>query len=121
MSGINAAISVLNIGQFGTGVQATQMVNLASGTNTIESPGVGNDLWYSFVAQNNAIRISLTGSTSVNDDNDLGLYNAPANINAGVQLIPIATEYDVHPTALGVSTDGGNEIMYYSNLITGNG
>jgi hypothetical protein len=120
VSGINAAISVLNIGQFGTGVQATQMVNLASGTNTIESPGVGNDLWYSFVAQNNAIRISLTGSTTFNDDNDLGLYNAPANINAGVQLIPIATENDVHPTALGVSTDGGNEIMYYSNLITGN-
>ncbi len=118
VSGINAAVLINNIGQYGTGIQATQAVNLSLGTNTIESPGVGNDVWYKFVAQNNAIRVALTGSTTAADDNDLGLYNNPSTI--GVQMIPISTENDVHPTALGVSTDGGNEIMYYSNLVSGN-
>jgi hypothetical protein len=118
LSGINAAISVLNIGQFGTGVQANQTINLALGTNTIESPGIGNDLWYSFVAQNNAIRISLSGSSSVNDDNDLSLYNNPTT--TGVQLVPLVTENDAHPNAIGAAADGGSEILFYSNLVVGN-
>jgi hypothetical protein len=117
LSGINAAISVLNIAQFGTGVQNSQTINLNLGTNTIESPGIGNDLWYSFVAQNNAIRISLSGSSSVNDDNDLSLYNNPTT--TGVQLVPLVTENDVHPGATGAAADGGSEILYYSNLVPG--
>lgn len=117
LTGILAAVNFLNVGQFGTGVQSTQSVNLSLGSNSIESPGEGSDLWYKFIAQNNAVRISLKGSNTVGDDNDLGLYNNPST--TGVQLIPISTENDVHPTALGVSADGGNEILYYSNLVAG--
>jgi uncharacterized protein YjdB len=105
------------IGNYGTGAQSNVTVNLATGTNSTESPGVGNDRWYSFVAQNNAVRIALTGSSSVADDNDLGLYNAPAS--SGVQLQPIATENDVHPGAQGAAADGGSEILYYGQLVTG--
>ncbi len=117
VSGIGAAVNVLNIAQFGTGVQNSQTINLNLGSNSIESPGIGNDLWYSFVAQNNAIRISLSGSSSVNDDNDLSLYNNPTT--TGVQLVPLVTENDVHPGATGAAADGGSEILYYSNLVTG--
>ncbi len=118
VSGIAAAVNVLNIGQFGTGVQNTQSVDLTLGTNTVESPGLGNDMWFSFVAQNNAIRISITGSSSVEDDNDLSVYSNPSTI--GVQLVPLVSENDVHPNALGAASDGGNEILYFSNLVVNN-
>jgi hypothetical protein len=118
LSGILAAENFSNIGQFGTGVQSTQSVNLSYGSNSVESPGLGSDLWYKFIAQNNAVRIALTGSNIAEDDNDLGLYNNPTT--TGVQLIPISTENDVHPASLGVSADGGNEILFYSNLVAGN-
>ena len=118
LTGILAAVNLINVGQFGTGVQSSQSVNLSYGSNSIESPGVGSDLWYKFIAQHNAVRISLKGSNTVGDDNDLGLYNNPTT--TGVQLTPISTENDVHPTSLGVSQDGGNEILFYSNLVAGN-
>jgi hypothetical protein len=80
------------------------------------SGSAGNDLWYQFVAQNNAVRISLKGSSSVLDDNDLSLYNPPTS---SAVMVPIDTEDDVHLNAMGISTDGGNEILYYDQLVIG--
>jgi hypothetical protein len=117
-SGINSAISLGVISQFGVGVQNTQNVNFVAATNTVESIGPGVDVWYSFVAQYNAVRIALMGSTLLEDDNDIGLYNYSSV--TGVPLVPLATENDVHPNALGTSSDGGNEILFYSDLIIGN-
>jgi len=112
-----AAIPSININQYGTGVQWSSAADLTIGTNSNQSMGTGNDLWFQFIAQNNAVRISLKGSTVVNDDNDLALYNSTTNWNT--VLIPIATENDVHPASLGISTDGGNEILYYDQLVVG--
>ncbi|MBM3429255.1 MAG: hypothetical protein FJX95_10785, partial [Bacteroidetes bacterium] len=117
-SGFSAAVNVLNIGQFGTGIQATYSVDLTSGTNTIESPGTGLDKWFKFTATNNAVRIALTGSTAVADDNDISLYNEPTSI--GTQLIPIAAENDVQVGNQGVAGDAGNEILYFDGLVSGN-
>ena len=111
VSGLGAAVSMNNIAQFGTGSQATYTVDLASGTNTIESPGTGLDKWFKFTATNNAVRIALTGSALVADDNDLSLYNEP--VTTGTQLIPIAAENDVHVGNQGVASDAGSEILYF--------
>jgi hypothetical protein len=106
------------IGQFGTGVQFNSTVNLATASGSIQSPGIGNDVWYQFTAQFNAIRIALTGSSNVADDNDLGLYNNPAN--PSIQLQPIVTENDVHPGDVGtLNADGGSETLLYGNLVVG--
>jgi hypothetical protein len=116
--GISSSINVPVVGNYGTGAQTNLSVNLVNGTNSVESPGIGNDLWYSFVAQYNAVRIALTGSSLVVDDNDLGLYNNPAT--TGIQLVPIATENDVHPGAQGAAADGGSETLLYGQLTVGN-
>jgi len=111
-------VVVGNIGQFGYGVQTNLTANLVTATNSVESPGIGNDLWFSFVAQGNAVRIALTGSSSVADDNDLGLYSYSAA--GGSQLVPLTTENAVTPaTAASFSPvpDGGSEIMYYDQLV----
>ncbi len=116
-SGFTAAVNVLNIGQYGTGSQATQNVNLATGINTVQSPGLGLDKWFSFTATSNAMRIALTGNATMGDDNDLSLYETPTD--ATVQLIPIASENDVHPGNQGAAADGGNETLIYDQLIVG--
>lgn len=111
-------VVVGNIGQFGYGVQTNLTVNLVTATNSIESPGIGNDVWYSFVAQGNAVRIALTGSGTVADDNDLALYSG-SGVGGG-QLVPLTTENAVTPaTAANFSPvpDGGSEIMYYDQLV----
>ncbi len=117
ISGFTAAVNVLNIGQFGTGVQTTQTVNLATGTNTIQSPGLGLDKWFSFTASSNAMRIALLGNSSVADDNDLSLYETP--VDATVQLIPIVSENDVHPGSTGAAADGGSETLIFDQLTIG--
>jgi hypothetical protein len=116
--GISASVAVLNIGTYNTGTQTSLNVNLANGTDTPENPGTGLDLWYNFTAQSNAVRIQLTGSSSVADDNDLSIFDAPAT--TGSSLIPLAVENDVHPSSLGASTDGGNETMLFDGLTVGN-
>ncbi len=113
----STAVNVLNIGQYGTGSQATQNVNLATGINTVQSPGLGLDKWFSFTATSNAMRIALTGNATMGDDNDLSLYETPTD--ATVQLIPIASENDVHPGNQGAAADGGNETLIYDQLIVG--
>ena len=118
VSGLTAAINVNNIGQFGTGIQASYTVNLATGTNTIESPGIGLDKWFKFTATNNAVRVSITGSSLVADDNDISLYNEPTT--TGTQLIPLVAENDVHVGTQGAAADAGSEILYYDGLVSGN-
>lgn len=113
----STAIVISNIGQYGTGSQATQNVNLATGINTVQSPGLGLDKWFSFTATSNAMRIALTGNATMGDDNDLSLYETPTD--ATVQLIPIASENDVHPGNQGAAADGGNETLIYDQLIVG--
>ncbi len=116
--GISGSVSVATVGNYGTGAQTNLSANLTLGTNSIESPGVGNDLWFQFVAQYNAVRIALSGSSAVADDNDLGLYNNP--VTTGIQLVPISVENDVHPGAQGAAADGGSETLLYDQLTVGN-
>ncbi len=120
VSGDNPIFSNLisNIPAFAFGVQNNFLVNLAQATNSIESPGAGNDVWYSFVATGNAVRIALTGSSTVADDNAIELYSSVAA--PGAVWVPLSTEDDVHPGSLGTlspAPDGGSEILYYSNLV----
>jgi hypothetical protein len=117
-SGGLTAITLSNISVFGVGTQSSVNVNLAAGTNTVESAGNGLDVWYQFTAAQPAVRIALTGSSSVADDNDLALYQSPTT--TGVQLVPLVTENDVHPGNVGtLNADGGSETMFYSNLTVG--
>lgn len=118
--GISSSVAVSGIGQFGFGVQSSISVNLTTGTNSVESPGIGNDRWYSFLATGNAVRIALTGASGVADDNDLGLYSAPAT--TGVQLVPLVTENDVtiaNAATINPAPDAGSEVLYYGNCIPG--
>jgi hypothetical protein len=107
----------VNINQFGSGVQSTVSLNLITAGDSPQNAGTGNDRWFSFIAGANAIRIALTGSTTVLDDNEITLYNNPTNPNA--VLVPIATEDDVHANAMGTSTDAGNETLIYGGLVVG--
>ncbi len=116
-SGLTAT-NVTNVSTFGVGSQSSLNVDLSQGTNTVESAGVGLDMWYKFTAAQPAVRISLVGSASVSDDNDLALFDAPAT--SGVQLIALASENDVHPGNVGsLNADGGSEILYYTDLTVG--
>ena len=117
-SGGLSAITLSNISVFGVGTQSSVNVNLAAGTNTVESAGIGLDVWYQFTAAQPAVRIAIIGSSSVSDDNDIALYQAPTT--TGVQLIPLVAENDVHPGNVGtLNADGGSETMYYANLTVG--
>jgi hypothetical protein len=116
-SGLTAT-NVSNVSTFGVGTQSSLNVDLSQGTNTVESAGAGLDMWYKFTAAQPAVRISLVGSPSVSDDNDLALFDAPAT--TGVQLIALASENDVHPGNVGsLNADGGSEILYYTDLSVG--
>ncbi|MEN9333845.1 MAG: hypothetical protein RLY35_1025 [Bacteroidota bacterium] len=116
-TGIGASVTVLNIGTFNTGVQSNVSVNLNNGTDTPENPGAGLELWYNFTAQSNAVRIQLTGSSSVADDNDLSIFDTPTT--TGSALIPLAVEDDVHPGAQGAAADGGSETLLFDGLTVG--
>jgi hypothetical protein len=112
------ANAVLNIGQFGTGVQSNNSVNFINANSTVQSPGAGLDKWYQFTAVTNAVRIGYKGSASVADDNRLMLFNGGQPMNS--TWVPLTTEDNVHPGALGASTDGGNETILYDDLVVGN-
>lgn len=116
-SGFDASVAVLNIGTYNTGSQSNVSVNLANGSETVENPGAGLELWYNFTAQSNAVRIQLTGSTSVADDNDLSIFETP--VSGGSALIPLAVENDVHPGAQGAAADGGSETLLFDGLTVG--
>lgn len=73
-------------------------VNLSSATNSPESQGAGNDVWYTFIATTNAVVITLTGSSNM----AIELHHA------GGYLL---TEDAV--------SSSGNEILIYDNLTPG--
>lgn len=110
-------VNVISIGNYGTGTQTTLSVNFGQGADNVESPGTGIDRWYQFTAQANAIRIELIGNATVGDDNDIALYDYTTT--TGQPLIPLTLENDVTPLNMGISTDGGNEILYYDQLEVG--
>ncbi len=111
-------VNVISIGNYGTGVQTTLSINFSAGADNVESPGTGIDRWFQFTAQANAIRLELTGNASIGDDNDIALYDYTTL--SGQPLIPIDFENDVSPSSLGLSMDGGNEILYFDQLVPGN-
>jgi PKD repeat protein len=111
-------VNVISIGNYGTGVQTTLSINFSVGADNVESPGTGIDRWFQFTAQANAIRLELTGNASIGDDNDIALYDYTTL--SGQPLIPIDLENDVSPSSLGLSLDGGNEILYFDQLVPGN-
>ncbi len=110
-------VNVISIGNYGTGTQTTLSVNFGQGADNVESPGTGIDRWYQFTAQANAIRIELIGNATLGDDNDIALYDYTTT--TGQPLIPLTLENDVTPLNMGISTDGGNEILYYDQLEVG--
>ncbi len=115
-SGPTDAADIIGIGQYGSGVQNAMSVNLTTGTDSPQNPGVGNDRWFTFTAGFNAVRIALTGSTG-NDDNEIALYNA-ASLSSG-PMIALATENDVHSGNTGLATDAGNETLLFDQLTVG--
>lgn len=110
------AVAVANIGQFGTGVQSSTSVNLITAGDSPQNTGAGNDRWYSFTAGGNAIRIALSGSTNVGDDNEISIYEGPAALGA---MLPLVQENDVHPGTQGLAADGGSETLLYDGLTPG--
>jgi hypothetical protein len=110
-------VNVISIGNYGTGTQTTLNVNFGQGADNVESPGTGIDRWYQFTAQANAIRLELIGNTTAGDDNDIALYDYTTT--TGQELIPLHLENDVTPSSMGISIDGGNEILYYDQLEVG--
>jgi hypothetical protein len=111
------AIAVTPITQFGTGAQIQLSCNLLNATNSTQTGSSGNDMWYKFVAQKNAIRIGLKGSTTVADDNALLLYENPTDLSG--LMIPVVSENDVTPSDMGTSTDAGNETILFDQLTPG--
>ncbi len=112
-----APIPVPGVTQYGTGVQSNISFNLAGGGNSIESPGAGNDRWYQFTAASNAARIGLKGSTTVNDDNRLILFEGGQPL--GQEWIPLDTEDAVSISDQGASNDAGNETILFDQLTVG--
>ncbi|MBM3429019.1 MAG: hypothetical protein FJX95_09590, partial [Bacteroidetes bacterium] len=114
--GIDGAYMITNFGFYGLST-AVLSVNLTTGSDTDENPGPGQDLWFKFVAQYNAIRIALTGSSAVNDDNDISLFDNPTQ--TGVALIALSNENAVSISAPGAALDAGSEILIYDDLVPG--
>jgi hypothetical protein len=114
--GPGSALLLANIGFYGASSPSIS-VNLPVGTNSVENPGDGQDRWFKFVAQYNAIRVALTGSNAVTDDNDINLFNDPTQL--GVQLIPVSSENAVSTVATGAALDAGSETLIFDQLVPG--
>ncbi|MEY3599232.1 MAG: hypothetical protein RL521_1654, partial [Bacteroidota bacterium] len=114
--GPGSALLLANIGFYGA-TSPSISVNLPVGTNSVENPGDGQDRWFKFVAQYNAIRVALTGSNAVTDDNDINLFNDPTQL--GVQLIPVSSENAVSTVATGAALDAGSETLIFDQLVPG--
>jgi hypothetical protein len=77
--------------------------NLLNGTNTSIIEGDGHDLWYSFNAQNNSLRVGLSAAMG---DNEVRLYKMA---NSGCMEL-IETEHEVTT---------GNQTLISDQLLTG--
>lgn len=116
-NGIAGSVNIPTIGNYGAGPQSVFTVSFADASNTLENPGDGMEKWYHFTALHNAVRIALTGSNIVTDDNDISLFDNPQS--SGIALIPLMVENDVTPLSMGASTDGGNEVLLFDQLTPG--
>jgi hypothetical protein len=118
-AGLSNAVLVNTIGSFGTGVQTTYSANMATGLDSPQSPGAGLDKWFRFTATENVVRIGVVGSNTAADDNDIAIYNAPADLASTSPMIPLSTENDVAVGAQGIAADAGSETMVYADLVPG--
>jgi hypothetical protein len=114
---IYSSVSVPVANQYGTGTQPSTILNLNLATDSPESSAAGSDLWMLVTPTSNAVRISLSGSTSVQDDNEISIYNYQTGVIG--TLIPLIVEDAVQPNNMGVSTDGGNEVLLTDQLTAG--
>jgi hypothetical protein len=114
---IYSSMSVSIANQFGTGAQPTSVLNLNIATDSPESYGAGSDMWILATPTSNAVRISLSGSTSVQDDNEISIYGYQPGLVG--PMIPLIVEDAVQPNNLGVSLDGGNEVLLTDQLVPG--
>ncbi len=114
---IYSSMSVSIANQFGTGAQPTSVLNLNMATDSPESFGAGSDMWILATPSSNAMRISLSGSASVQDDNEISIYTYQSGLVG--PMIPLMVEDAVQPNNLGVSLDGGNEVLLTDQLVPG--
>lgn len=110
---LNASVS----SQFGTGAQPSITIPLVLSTDSPQSAGTGADFWVMFTPQSNAVRVAISGDVSINDDNELALYNVQENLLD--LMIPISIEDNVHPGNSGSAVDSGDEILLTDQLIPG--
>jgi uncharacterized protein (TIGR02145 family) len=87
---------------------ALKSANLLTGTDSPVIAGSGPDLWYSFTAQYNTLRVGLSAAFG---DNSIGLYT---NNNGCLELI--SEEHEVY-TATTAAT--GNQILLTDQLTVG--
>ncbi len=87
---------------------ALKNANLLTGTDSPVIAGSGPDLWYSFTAQYNTLRVGLSAAFG---DNSIGLYT---NNNGCLELI--SEEHEVY-TATTAAT--GNQILLTDQLTVG--
>jgi hypothetical protein len=113
-----SATSISTLPQFGLmGGDFSQNVNMSLASDTPENGGIYPEKWFKFIAQSNAVRISVTGASTA-DDNAISIYDDPG-LSYSSPLIPITLEDDVNLSTSGV-TDQGNEILLTDQLVEGN-
>ncbi len=88
---------------------AVKSANLNTGANSGVIAGEGNDLWFSFTAQYNAVRVGLSAATG---DNEIQLFQ----LNNGC-LQWLQTEHETY-TSSTLAT--GNQTLITDELIAGN-
>ncbi len=87
---------------------ALKSANLLTGTDSPVIAGSGPDLWYSFTAQYNTLRVGLSAAFG---DNSIGLYT---NNNGCLELI--TEEHEVYTAS---TTATGNQILLTDQLTVG--
>ncbi len=113
LNALNVSVSA----QFGTGVQSSSSIPLVLSTDSPQSAESGADFWVMFTPQSNAVRVAIAGDLSINDDNELSLYNVQEN--PFDLMIPLSVEDNVHPGNSGIAVDSGDEILLTDQLIPG--
>jgi hypothetical protein len=114
---IYSSIPLTVANQYGSGAQPVVTLNLNLATDSPQNPATGADIWLFFTPTSNAVRIALSGSTLVQDDNEISIYQYQTGIVG--PMIPLVVENSVQPGNLGISSDGGNEILLTDQLVPG--
>ena len=87
---------------------ALKSANLLTGTDSPVIAGSGPDLWYSFTAQHNTLRVGLSAAFG---DNSIGLYT---NNNGCLELIT-----EEHEVYIASTLTTGNQILLTDQLTVG--